>query len=61
MHKQRCRRPDRWPIIKAAGIRGESQLLIRHPEVAAEGRPRRIHGRGRRPSRLAPLTPQGDG
>src|SRR6202030_4112946 len=36
-------------------------VVIRHPEVAAAGGPRRMHGPGRRPSRLAALAPQGDG
>jgi len=37
--------------------------MTRHPEVAAEGRPRRMNGQGwgRHPSRLAALAPQGDG
>jgi DNA-binding transcriptional LysR family regulator len=40
-----------------------SALVIRHPEVRAEGAPRRMRPvrRGRRPSRLASLAPQGDG
>src|SRR6266851_7277580 len=36
-------------------------FVARHPEVPAEGGPRRMHGPGRRPSRLASLAPQGDG
>src|SRR5580704_10538870 len=36
-------------------------LADRHPEVPAVGGPRRMHGPGRRPSRLASLAPQGDG
>jgi 23S rRNA pseudouridine2605 synthase len=32
----------------------------RHPEAAGEAGPRRMHGPGRRPSRLAALAPQGD-
>jgi assimilatory nitrate reductase catalytic subunit len=43
--------PVQWPVPSS----------IRHPEVPAEGGPRRMHGPGRRPSRLAGLAPQGDG
>ncbi|MFZ0526474.1 MAG: error-prone DNA polymerase [Xanthobacteraceae bacterium] len=47
---------------------GEGQIFIalppnfdRHPEVPAEGGPRRMHGPRCHPSRLATLAPQGDG
>jgi len=47
---------------------GEGQIFIalppnfdRHPEVPAEGGPRRMRGTGCHPSRLAALAPQGDG
>ena len=47
---------------------GEGQIFIalppnfdRHPEVPAEGGPRRMHGPGCHPSRLATLAPQDDG
>ena len=55
---------DRHPEKHAEG----SSDSLRHPEVLAEGEPRRMDGPnledlGRRPSRLAasPLAPQGDG
>ena len=45
---------------RSCGRRSERIEKDRHPEVAAK-RPSRMHGPGRRPSRLATLAPQGDG
>jgi len=52
--------------LEAEKLGQQSQPSPRHPEVAAEGGPRRMNGPvqqdlGRRPSRLATLAPQGDG
>jgi len=54
-----------WPIVPARPSNGrwwvDPPVVNRHPEVRAKGAPRRTHGPGRRPSRLATLAPQGDG